>query len=90
MFILEHVVRKRLDLTQAEFSLDRFKIITLKLQRGEEGKEARDTCKHHNSAQNSPKTSLRSIISAHGGSAHFSPLAVMTGSNLCRSHVNYM
>lgn len=40
MFILEHVVRKRLDLTQAEFSLDRFKIITLKLQRGEEGKEA--------------------------------------------------
>lgn len=36
------------------------------------------------------KRLFRAGVSARRGSAHFSPLAAMAGSNLCRSHVNYI
>lgn len=43
--------------------------------------------KHHDPAQ---QRLFRAGVSACRGSAHFSPLAAMAGSNLCRSHVNYI
>lgn len=78
-----------LDLTETRFK--QMNMIVIESQRAGGGTEAHETCKHHKSAQKkSFENSFRSIISTNSSLAHFLPLAVMTGSNVCRSHVNYI